>query len=461
MLQEQWDVLVVGAGPAGMSAASAAAESGLEVLLVDEQELPGGQIYRSVTGPNAQKNFLQKEDRAEGLRIVDRFLKSGAAYEDRTTVWFPEAGRVVVTKDGVSRELKTQVLIVATGAMERPVPFKGWTLPGVMGAGACDILYKSAGVLPRGPVVIAGNGPLIPLVGTHLVELGVEVAGVIDMSPMSNKVTSLVGMPRALRDIPFLMKGVHMMKDLIASGVPYYIGGKNLSAHGTDELEEVRFTANGKKKSLKAATLLFHGGVIPRTHMTRAMNLEHKWDKVQRYWHVDVDPYGRTSQENVYVAGDGAFVHGAQASALKGELAGIDAARKLRVLTEDEANARMRPVMAELGKALAPRNFVDRYFAPHPDLYKMDDDVLVCRCENVTAGKIRQAVSEGCTNVNDVKVRTRCGMGPCQGRMCGPALSEIAAAAQNRSVPEVGALRIRPPVRPVLFEELCNFESNA
>ncbi|MCG8564943.1 MAG: (2Fe-2S)-binding protein [Desulfobacterales bacterium] len=122
----------------------------------------------------------------------------------------------------------------------------------------------------------------------------------------------------------------------------------------------------------------------------------------------------------------------------------------------DEARNQRAKVQRELNKALAPRGFADAWFAPAKTLYTVEDDTLVCRCEGVKAADIRRAVAEGCHEVNDIKVRTRCGMGPCQGRMCGPALAEIAAQALNRPVPQVGALNIRPPVRPIPFKEICS-----
>jgi NADPH-dependent 2,4-dienoyl-CoA reductase/sulfur reductase-like enzyme len=454
-MQRQWDVLVVGAGPAGMLAAATAAENGLEVILLDEQDRPGGQIYRSVGASGSDRHFLEPEDRRAGLQTVERFLKSGAEYSPGATVWFAEPGRVICSIGGESREIRTNIMVVATGAMERPVPFDGWTLPGVMGAGAADILYKNAGVLPQGPVVLAGNGPLIPLVGAHLASLGVEIAGVLDSSPGSNRFAALAKLPPALTDLPFLMKGLHLLNKLKKSGAPFPRGVRSLRACGQNRLEQVSFHSSGREHTLDAATLLFHEGVIPRTHMSRMLQLEHAWDKVQRYWYPVCDGNGRSSHEKIYVVGDGSFVHGARASAVKGELAGLDALLKLKVISAGEALARGAAARSALRKALAPRKFVDAYFAPRPDLYDIGDQVMVCRCEGVTAGDIRAAAREGCQDLNDLKLRTRCGMGPCQGRMCGPAMAEIAAKTLNGKVPDLTALRVRPPIRPVLLQEMC------
>lgn len=457
-MQQQWDVLVIGAGPAGLSAAAAAAESGLEVILLDEQQAPGGQIYRAVTGLRAEKNFLQEEDRKEGLKLVARFKSGGAVYSPGTTVWFAEPGRVIAGRNGSSKEYKAQVLIVAAGAMERPVPFRGWTLPGVMTAGAADILHKSAGLIPEGPVVLAGNGPLIPLVANHLLAQGVPIAAILDTSPAANKYNAAFRIPGALRDFPLLWKGAMMMKNLLGGNVPIIRNVYRLEAMGKDKLERVACKTAGGDKVIEARMLLFHEGVIPRTHISRLLKIDHAWNGLQRYWYPVCDRNGETNIRNVLVAGDGAFVHGAEASALKGELAGINAARLLRVLSREEADGRGAAAASRLKAVLSARPFVDAFFAPNRKMFQVDDDVMVCRCEGVSAGEIRKATEEGCFNLNDIKIRTRCGMGPCQGRMCGPAMAEIAAAALSEEPETLGALNVRPPIRPMPFREVCEFE---
>ena len=458
MRQQQWDIVVIGGGPAGLSAAAAAAECGLEVVLLDEHPYAGGQIYRAVGAPGSESRFLQREDRQAGLELIKRFEKSGAVYEPESTVWHAEPGRVLATRGGETKTYKTQAIIAATGAMERPVPFPGWTLPGVMAAGAADILYKSAGVVPKGPVVVAGNGPLIPLITNHLLELGVRISAVVETTPKANILKAAPHLPMALRDIPFLFKGLKMVYNMVKGGTPMHREGENIEALGETEVREVRFTSGETTHRVPAATLLVHEGILPRTHISRSLGVAHAWNSVQRYWYPVCDENGKTDKEGIYLAGDGVRVHGAAAAAAKGELAGIDAALSLNVLTSEDAARRREAPRRRLSKALAPRRFVDGWFAPKEGLFDVADETLVCRCEGVTAGDIRGAVKEGCLEVNDIKVRTRCGMGPCQGRMCGPALAEIAAAAQGRPVEEVGALRVRSPLRPVLFGEICGLE---
>lgn len=197
-MSRQWDALVIGAGPAGLRAASVIAESGLEVVLVDEQAFPGGQIYRHVTAPGAEERFAEAADYRDGTELVRRFRRSGAEYLPETTVWFLEQDRILASRGGEVLDLRARNVIIAVGAMERPVPFRGWTLPGVMNAGAGDILLKTAGLLPETPVVLAGSGPLLYLVASHLIRKGHPLAAVLDQTPPSNMLKAAPHLPAGL-----------------------------------------------------------------------------------------------------------------------------------------------------------------------------------------------------------------------------------------------------------------------
>lgn len=454
--QGKWDVAVIGAGPAGMATAITAAKNGLDVIILDDQNLAGGQIYRWVTGDNAKKNFLSKADQIEGARLVNEMLEGNIKYLANAVVWHGEHNRILATVDGETLDIAAQYIVIATGAMERPVPFDGWTLPNVMTAGSADLLYKTAGITPQLPVVIAGNGPLVPLVAGHLLELKIPVAAILETMPLTNLVTSMLDMPKALQDIPFLFKGVKMTAALLGK-IKIYRQVTDIRAQGNNKVEQVSFKSFGQEHYMDCTTLLVHEGLIPRTHISRIFKVDHAWDKKQRYWYPVTDEFGKSSDSHVYVVGDCTKVHGIDSSTCKGEMAAHDIARILGRLSPSEAAERITETRKRLKKAIAPRDFVDSYFAPRKGLFNMKDDVMVCRCENVTAGDIRQAIAEGCHDVNDIKLRTRCGMGPCQGRMCGPALAELAAAELHTEVPEVGALNIRTPARPIALNNLMKF----
>ena len=457
-MDRNMDLIVIGAGPAGLSAACAARACGLDVTLVDEQAAPGGQLFRNIETPMAQA-LLDPKERAAGLGLVKRFRESGATYYPGTTVWGLEPHRVSCTMNGKAEELAASHIIVAPGGMERPVPFPGWTLPGVMGAGGADILLRSGGTLSadkNAPVVLAGNGPLLLLLAGHLLEAGVPIAAWLDTGWWSRRIMAGALMPAGVLDMPYVAKGMKMALRVLKGKVPIIRNVTNIRAVGSDHLEKVVYDAGGKTHEINASTLLRHEGIIPRTHILNSLNAKHAWDGVQRYWHPVVDENGRTSVDGISIAGDGTYVHGGDASMLKGAIAGVEIARRLGVISDAEAAYRSGPARRQLRAMRIARGFLRYVFAPNPAIFNVPDETLVCRCECVTAGDIRKAVAEGFRDVNEVKRFTRCGMGQCQGRMCGPALAEITAAAQSKARDAVGCLQVRQPFRPVSLENYCN-----
>ena len=454
-MDKHTDVVIVGAGPAGLAAACAARSCGLTVTLLDEQAAPGGQLLRNVESPLAQA-LMDPREREAGLRLVEDFRGSGATYVPRAVVWGMEGRCLSFSVDNVPQRLSAANVILAPGGMERPVPFPGWTLPGVMGAGGADILLRSGGSLTAdkdAPVVLAGNGPLLLLLAGHLLDAGVRIAAWLDTGSLSQRLLSGAAMPAALLDPPYLGKGLRMALRVLRGGVPVIRNARDIRALGANSLEKVSYAAKGETRELPAAVLLRHEGIIPRVQICNALGARLRWDRVQRCWYPDVDANGRTSLDGLYVAGGG------DASRLKGWLAGIDAARRLGVISPAEAGRRAAGARRKLAVLRAARGFLRYVFAPDPKIFDVPDETLVCRCECVSAGAIRKAVAEGFHEVNEVKRVTRCGMGQCQGRMCGPALAEITARAQGARPDAVGCLHTRSPFRPVKLETYCNLHA--
>lgn len=452
------DLLVIGAGPAGLSAACAARDCGLEVTVLDEQATPGGQLFRNIETALGQTS-LEISERDQGLNLVEAFRKSGATYIPDTVVWGIESGQVSCTVKGTPKLLTSSSVIIAPGGMERPVPFPGWTLPGVMGAGGADILLRSGGSLqkdPDAPVVLAGNGPLLLLLACHLIDHGANIAAWLDTGYWSRRLLSVPLMSASLLDSPYLAKGLSMASKIVKSKIPIITGVKNIRAWGENHLEKITYTVRGRENSIDTGCLLRHEGIIPRTHILNSMNAKHRWDNVQRYWYPETNECGATSIDGIYVAGDACYVHGGDASQHKGTLAGIDTARRLGVITDGEATYRSADALRAMRTMRVARSFLRYVFAPNPAIFSVADDTIICRCESTTAGDIRKAVGEGCMNVNEVKLFTRCGMGQCQGRMCGPALAEITAQELATSPATAGSLQVRQPFRPVTLENYCN-----
>ncbi len=453
------DVVVIGAGPAGLAASACLAEMGLNVLILDEQARVGGQIYRNMEAAPENRRQLLGEDYTHGLALAKRFRQSGAAYKSGATVWQAEpSGIVCYSQRGRSEEIKSNFIIVATGAMERPVPIPGWTLPGVMGAGGANNLFKEAGLNPSGRVVLAGSGPLLLLEASLLAKKGVAVSALLETTPQMPPAPAIPRAPKALMRPDFLWKGVSLLRDIKRAGIPHHKGVSHIRAIGRQRLEAVEATCGKRSLRLDAELLLLHFGVIPNTHLFRQIGCRMVWKADQRYWHPQVDDWGHTSCERVFAAGDGAMVSGALAAQYKGELAALEVAYCSGIIPAYERDALAAPLQQQLKHDHWPRPFVDAIYAPDPAQMSLDDDTVVCRCENLTVGDLRKAVSEGGRELNEIKVMTRSGMGPCQGRMCGPALAEVLAAELDRSPAAAGRLNIRPPVKPVPLQEVAEME---
>ena len=449
------ELAIVGAGPAGMAAAITAAGLGIDCTVFDEQAAPGGQIYRNVQRLARERPddlTLLGPDYAAGLGLVQAFDRSNAQFRPGSSIWEITADGGLGLLDGTGASaLAAERVIIAAGAMERPLPIPGWTLPGVMTAGAAQTLLKASGLVPDGPVVLAGGGPLIYLVAWQLLRAGVPVSAVLLTAPRRQRLAALAHLPMALWEAGNLAKGLAWRKETARRGVPFIGGVQALAAEGDGRVERVRYRdAHGRDRSIDCALLLLHDGVIPNTQLSRVAGCPHEWDARQRCWRPTADAFGATPLDRIAVVGDGAGIGGAEAAATRGRLAAFDAARRLGRLEPVEMARRAAPDLRRLRRQMALRPFLDAWFRPADWLaVPPDDDTVVCRCEEVTAGDLRRVVAMGCLGPNQAKSFTRAGMGPCQGRMCGPAVCEIFAREQERPVSEVGYYRIRPPVRPI------------
>jgi NADPH-dependent 2,4-dienoyl-CoA reductase/sulfur reductase-like enzyme len=461
------DIAVIGAGPAGMAAAEEASAYGLRVVLLDEQAEPGGQIYRNISSNGANEsplNDILGPDYWRGSTLARQFVMAceygRIDYRADAAVWQVDPDRTVhLSRSGAVEEIRPRRLIIATGAMERPVPVPGWTLPGVMGAGAAQIMLKAAHAVPDGPVVLAGAGPLLLLVAQQLADAGAAVAAVLETTRPADYLAALPTLPGALRAHAQLRKGLAMRRALRKARVPVFSGVRRLGAVGGDRVEAVRFEHRGSAREIAANILLLHQGVVPNVQITRQLGCGHAWDEAQRCWRPVLDDWYGTTLDGIAVAGDGGGIAGAEAAALAGRIAALEAVHRLGKLTAEERSVKAAPHRRELARHLAIRPLLDALFRPGAEILAPPDAVtVVCRCEEVTAGAIREAVALGATGPNQMKAYLRCGMGPCQGRLCGLTVAEIIAAERGKTMEETGYYRIRPPIKPVTLGELAGIE---
>ena len=438
-----------------MAAAALAAELGLDTVLIDEQDAPGGQIYRGIE--RADDSSPLGADYLAGRRFVDELRASVAAYRPATTVWHIDPdGTLSLISAGAGRTIRARRVLLATGAIERPVPIPGWTLPGVMTAGAAQIMLKTGDLVPSGRAVLAGQGPLLWLVAAQLIRAGAPPASILETAPHANYHAAARLLPRTLWPARrALWKGWSLIREVRGAGIPIVREVTGLRALGRTQLEGVAWDGGEAAADL----LMLHEGVIPNIQISLALQLDHRWDPGQLCWRPVVDEWGATGLRALSVAGDGGGIAGAAAAALSGRLAALDAASFLERVDPAERDRRARPLRAALRRERAIRPFLDALYRPARAVLVPDDDIVACRCEEVTVAQIRRAARLGAQGPNQAKSFTRCGMGPCQGRICGPIVSAVMADTLGKPIAEIGTYRPRAPYKPITLRALAGLSA--
>ncbi len=464
-MTEALDLAIIGSGPAGLSAAITASRLGLKVNVFDEQATPGGQVYRAiedVTTQRPERLELLGTDYARGGGLVEAFRACDAGYSPRSKVWNVTAdGELAIVSAESARQVKALRVLISTGAMERPMPVSGWTLAGVMTAGSAQILMKSADQVPDVPCVIAGSGPLLYLVTWQLVQAGATVAAVLDTTPGANYRKAAWHLGGALSEAGSILKGLRWIRQIKQRGIPMISGVKNLSIEGEGQVESVTWiNANNQPQTLQCELALLHQGVIPNFQMAKLAGCAQRWDSTQLCWRTESDEWGATDNPVIAVAGDCGAIGGALTAEFQGQLVALGAAHSLGTLSLSQRDSQAAIIRRYLRRQNRLRRFVDTLYQPASWVTEPADDTIVCRCEEISAGEIREVAKLGCVGANQAKFFTRTGMGPCQGRMCGLTASAIIATTTGLSMDDVGAARIRPPLKPITLGELANQASD-
>ncbi len=458
---ERFDLAIIGAGPAGMAAAREAADLGLAVVLLDEQARPGGQIYRDVERAGPVRGDILGEDYTAGTRLTQALLHDRIRHIAGAVLWAIEDGFCLsYTQDGRAAQVSADRVLIATGALERPMPLPGWTLPGVMTAGAGQILLKQSGVLARRAVLV-GSGPLLYLIAAQMVRAGTPPLALVETQTVADRTRALHHISGALRGWRYLVKGLKLLAQITRARVPRHTGATGIAIEGSDRAEAVTFTSHGRAHRIDCDTVFLHHGVVPNTQAARSLGVMHRWRRDQACFSPVLDPWGETDVPGIYVAGDGAGIVGAKAAEHAGRLAALAVATSAGHLGQGERDRRAKRLRLALDRERAVRPFLDAAYPPCVEALAPADGTIICRCEEVTAGTIRSHAKLGCLGPNQSKAFGRAGMGPCQGRYCGLTVTALLAAANGRTEDDTGYYRIRPPLKPVTLGELAAMDDTS
>jgi hydrogen cyanide synthase HcnB len=450
--------LIVGGGPAGMAAAIELAEHGVASTLLDEASCLGGVLYRGPLRAGVELDYLGERYRDAMQALHGHFGRIRGLVEVRlnTRVVGGEGGAQLYALNEREQveSFAYQQLLLSAGCHERSVPFPGWTLPGVLMLGGLQLQIKSGVVNPLGRTVIAGTGPLLPLVACQLHRAGAELVGVYEacsLGRIAKEALALLNKPQLFLD------GLSMLAYLRRHRVPMHYGMGVLAAQGQAELQQVsvapydeNWQADTTRQShIEAATLAVGYGFIPRTQLTQQMNLRHDYH-ADGYLKPLINPWQQSSEAHIHLAGDIGGLRGGEAAMLSGRIAALSILRQRGSLDAADAEAKRQGYLGKLEAILRFRVGIDSFTRRgRAQLQLPAVDTVICRCEHATRGDIDTALAQGVQDMISLKMRTRVSMGDCQGKMCVGYCSD--RLREHTGKDDVGWIRPRFPLDPLPF----------
>jgi thioredoxin reductase len=455
------DLAIVGAGPAGLAAAAEALARGLSVTLLDDNPAPGGQYFRQA--PAALQRAAEPSDREH--RRAEAFFRAVEHPRLRlladTVVWdAPEPDVLAFAGRADSGRVRAAAIIVATGAVERAVPFPGWTLPGVLTAGGVQNLIKSQRILPGRRFLVAGNGPLLLVAAHSILRTGGTVVEVVESAAPSRPWRHL---PRLLAAPGVLRRGLGYRAVLLRAGVPLRAGETIVEARGRDAVTEAvvaPIDAAGRIDRARARvvtvdTVVAGFGLTPSIELTRLLGCRHRWDARRGGFVPERSEDLETTVRDVFAVGDGAGIGGAEVALAEGRLAGRLVASRFGLGDDRQVAPRLRSLRARVARLHGVRDAIAQMWAPPATfLDLLTPETVVCRCEDVAASEVAGALDEGVESLDVLKAVTRATMGRCQGRNCLGTVTAMLARARGSRPEALEPPRARPPARAIPLEAL-------
>lgn len=462
-------LVIIGGGPAGMAAAIEAARAGLAPMLIDESARLGGQVYRALPEAFRVEDAERLgRDFARGERLRAEFAETADRVEvlSSTSVLGVWPNREVLwARDETAGVFSAERLIIASGAHDRPVPFPGWTLPGVMTAGGVQTLLKTMRVRPGRRALVAGTGLLILGVAHRLHDMGVEVVSVLEAGrpPWASG-----DFPNEWGEWDIIKDGRSSLEALRRSGIPLLCNHSIFEVHGANEAEAATYGPVGpgtwrplkdRPQRVDVDLVVVGFGFVPNTELTDLCGCRHDYAPGLGGWVPLRDDRMQTTVPGVFAVGDGAGIGGVLVALEEGRIAGITVAEQSGIISADEAAHRRAGPLDRLRSLAAIRAMLGEVSRMRPGLLDLASPAtLACRCEEITFAELRAALDQGAKDLQAVKLLTRLGMGPCQGRNCAPHAGMHLCRATGRPPEEVGRINPRPPVKPVTLGALAAME---
>ncbi len=475
----QYHVIIVGSGIAGLSAAATLAGHGLDILIIDESGHRGGQLLRKTRlKPSCFSKFEPDLMKSKGFDLVWTINKDPDIdwlFNARVLGIFKDR-RLLVHIENIKThgekasekiiEVRAENLILATGAREKYLPFKGWTLPGVMSLGAAQILMKSYGVLPAHNTLIAGTSPLMMVLASEILGNKGKVTALVDENSMIKKLTFL---PLIKNHWSKLLEGAFYTSRMFLNRVSVFQGYRVIQASGNKGFQSAIMAKTtprgdvipGTEVRFFSGALLVGYGFAPNIELPVQAGCKLEYQENKGGWVVKVDETLESSCRSVYAAGEITGIAGAKKSFIQGKLAAMSILKKV-----GKINARnpKKIFTAEIQRLLflnhqqtAYSSFLNRLCqAPASAYAAIPDETIICRCEQITMGTIKKNIQQGFDTISSLKKATRCGMGRCQGRICGPVIFDIITALTQKKPEHIGCSLSRAPVKNVNIKAFLN-----